>query len=287
MAGSWNLTTAKAATIARTATDALSGGADGVVITHGTDVIEETAWLVELLVRSLRDEPVVLCASMRHASEFGGDGPRNLLDALRVASDRSSRGRGTMLCVNGQLHHARWVTKTHATSVSTFESPERGPIGEVGELDVRFSAPSPAAPPPMAGDLDANVAVIGSHWDTDAELIPWHLSRGVDGFVVEACGAGNVNSAIALPLLDALAAGVPVVVATRCRKGEATPIYGGVGGFATLHGAGARSSQGLSAGKARLALQVAIGHARQSGDSPSAGDLFDRLATVTWTDQQV
>ena len=67
--------------------------------------------------------PVVLTAAMRHASEFGGDGPRNLLDAIRVAADPAAVGRGAMVCANGELHHARWVTKTHATAVCTFESP--------------------------------------------------------------------------------------------------------------------------------------------------------------------
>lgn len=281
--GSWNMSTSRAAEVVGLAGDALAAGAEGVVITHGTDVLEETAWLAELLVSPRHDAPVLMCAAMRHASEFAGDGPRNLFDALRVAADPSSRGRGAMVCANGELHHARWVTKTHATAVSTFESPGRGAIGEVGERDVRFLAPSPDAPPALAGPLDSTVPVVGSHWGVDPDLVDWYLGRGADGFVVEASGAGNVNGALAEGLGRALRAGLPVVVASRCRRGEVAPIYGGVGGFATLHAAGAVSSGGLSTGKARLALQLALGATRGQPAQLSASGLFERLATPTWT----
>lgn len=280
--GSWNMSTSRAAGIASLAAEAIESGADGVVITHGTDVLEETAWLVELLVSARHDRPVLMCAAMRHASEFAGDGPRNLFDALRVAADPSSRGRGSLVCANGELHHARWVTKTHATAVSTFDSPGRGPIGEVGERCVRFLAPSPDAPPALDGTLDSTVPVVGSHWGVDPDLIDWYCERGADGFVVEASGAGNVNGALADGLERALTAGLPVVVASRCRRGEVTPIYGGVGGFASLHAAGAVSSRGLGAGKARLALQVALGAVDSHPGPASAAGLFERLATPGW-----
>ncbi len=274
VAGSWNLTSAQAAEVVGQARRAIESGAEGVVVTHGTDVLEETAWLAELLVRPMVDAPVVLTASMRHASEFAGDGPRNLLDALRVAADPAARGRGALVCVNGELHHARWVTKTHATALATFDSPGRGPVGEVGEASVRFLAASPAATPRSELAPAGVVPILSSQWDADADLVDWHLSRGADGLVVEASGAGNVNRNLAAGLMGALERGVPVVVASRCRRGEPTPIYGGDGGFATLHAAGARSSHGLTAGKARLALQVALGNA-EGGD---VAELFERLA---------
>jgi L-asparaginase len=271
--GSWNLSSQSAASVVAEARRAIEGGAEGVVITHGTDVLEETAWLAELLVRPHVDAPVVLTASMRHASEFAGDGARNLFDALRVAADPASRGRGALVCVNGELHHARWVTKTHATALATFESPGHGPVGDVGEASVRFVATSPPPPPATDGPLTGTVPILCSHWDADPELVDWHLARGADGLVVEASGAGNVNKGLADGLLRALGRGVPVAVASRCRRGEATPIYGGDGGFATLHAAGAVSSHGLGAGKARLALQVALGQAGADG----APALFERL----------
>lgn len=276
--GSWNLSTQLAGEVVAAARRALDDGAEGVVITHGTDVIEETAWLAELRVRPHHEAPVVLTASMRHASEFAGDGPRNLHDALRVAASPRARGRGVTVCANGELHHARWVTKTHATAVATFASPGRGPVAEVGEQAVRFLAPSPSPVPPTTAAPGGVVPVLVSHWDAEPGLVDWHLERGATGLVVEGSGAGNVQRDLAAGLLRALDHGVPVVVASRCRGGEATPIYGGDGGFATLHAAGAVSSHGLGAGKARLALQLALANA----SGVEVPRLFEALATPTW-----
>jgi len=274
VAGSWNLSSELAGSVAGEARRALEGGAVGVVVTHGTDVLEETAWLAELLVTPHVEGPVVLTASMRHGSEFAGDGPRNLHDALRVAATPSAAGRGALVCANGELHHGRWVTKTHATALATFASPGHGPLGEVDESSVRFSVPSPKPPPQLREPLSGVVPILCSHWDADPDLVEWYLDGRADGFVIEATGAGNVNRGLAGGLLHALERDVPVVVASRCSGGSVTPIYGGVGGFATLHEAGAVSSHGLGAGKARLALQVALGNAGRGG----AAALFERLA---------
>ena len=259
--GSWNLTSELAAGIAGAARSALLGGARGVVITHGTDVVEETAWLCELLVRDVTDRgPVVLTAAMRHASEFAPDGPRNLADALAVAATPHSADRGAIVCVNGELHHARWVTKTHATGLATFESPGRGPVGEVSERGVRFTAagPPPPPPPPADGSVVGDIPIVVSHWDVDADLVDWHVARGARGLVLQGGGAGNVNGRLVEPIERAVAAGVPVVGTTRCPQGEVVPVYGGDGGFASLHALGVMPSFGLSAGKARLALGVAL-----------------------------
>jgi len=264
--GSWNMSTEKATTIATRARRALDDGADGVVVTHGTDVLEETAWLVELVARgSTTSGPVVFTASMRHADELGGDGPRNLADAIRVAADPAARDRGVLVCVNGELHHARWVTKTHATALCTFASPDHGPLGEVGELGVRFLATAPPPAPGVRLDDHGGVVVGGpvpiltSHWDVDPDLVRWHLERGAAGLVLEGGGAGNVNQGLVDGVDAALAAGVPVVVTSRCRGGEVQPVYGGTGGFGTLAARGAIPSHGLGAGKARVALQLALG----------------------------
>jgi L-asparaginase len=259
--GSWNMTTEHAASVALAARDALAAGSTGVVITHGTDVLEETAWLCELLARGgTATGPVVLTCAMRHASEFAGDGPRNLADAIAVAADPDSTGRGALVCANGELHHARWVTKTRATALSTFASPGRGPVGEVTERGVRFTAPSPPPAPPVDGArVEGNVPVVTSHWDVDAGIIDWHLERGARGIVVQGGGAGNVNGVLTEGIERAVASGVPVVGTTRCIEGEVTPIYGGSGGFASLAALGVLPSWGLTTGKARLALGVALG----------------------------
>lgn len=271
--GSWNLSTAVALSIAESARSALENGSDGVVVTHGTDVLEETAWLAELVLRpTTRLGPVVFTAAMRHAGEFGGDGPRNLADSLRVAADPSARDRGVLICLNGEVHHARWATKQHTTAVASFISPGRGPVGEVGVGGPVFHAASPPTPLAAAHTdgsvrLGGEVPVVTSHWDSTPGLIGWLLEQGAAGIVVEAGGAGNINGNLADGVLDALRLGVPIVVTSRCRSGSVQPIYGGKGGFATLVAAGAIGSSGLSAGKARLALQVALGAAASEGHS--------------------
>lgn len=273
--GSWNLTSDTALRIVEVADEQLRAGADGLVLTHGTDVAEETAWLLELLVRPRHPaRPIVLTAAMRHASEFGGDGPRNLLDAIVVASSPGAGHRGVLVCVNGELHHARHVIKTHASALDTFESPDRGPLGRVDELGVRFGIDAPGPAPTMPFGLGGPVPILVSHWDADPTIVQAHLDRGARAFVVEGSGAGNVHGPLAAALGDALGDGIPVVVTTRCRRGRPEPIYGGDGGFATLHAAGAISSGGLPAGKARLAVQVALG----SGGADAVAGYLEQLA---------
>lgn len=268
--GSWNLTSSKALEVVAAALEAADRGTDGIIVTHGTDVIEETAWLFELLVRPRHpDLPVVFTAAMRHADEFGGDGPRNLLDAVAVAADPASRGRGTLLCVNGELHHARHVVKTHATAVTTFVSPDHGPVGEVGEFGVRYLAATPTAPPLLPLGLATPVPVVTSHWDADSAIVDHHLERGALAVVAEGSGAGNIHGPLAEGLLRAIDAGVPVVVTSRCRHGRVTPIYGGEGGFATMRAAGALAAPALPTGKARLAVQVALAGAADAEAGPT------------------
>jgi L-asparaginase len=277
--GSWNLTAELARSVADAAVAALGRGAEGVVITHGTDVLEETAWLCELVGRRATvSGPIVLTCAMRHASEFGGDGPRNLADAVAVAAQPASRDRGALVCANGEVHHARWVTKTHATALATFESPDRGPLGWVTESGVTFAAPPPPPPPEVGEGIVGAVAIVPSHWDVDPALVDFHVGRGARGLVLEGGGAGNVNGRLVEGIERAVAAGVPVVGATRCRRGEVTPIYGGSGGFAELVHLGVIPSHGLTAGKARLALGAALA----TDPDPAAVRRFFAELAVRW-----
>jgi L-asparaginase len=276
--GSWNMSGTHALRVALAARDALAEGATGVVVTHGTDVLEETAFLTELVARSATVRgPIVFTAAMRHGSEFAPDGPRNLADALAVARDPAAVGRGVLVCLNGELHHARWVAKVHATALQAFASPGRAAVGAVDESGVRFhlGSPPPPADPPESPGMQASVPILVSHWDSDEDLVAWHLERGAAGLVVEAGGAGNVNVGLLAGIDLALAQGVPVVVASRCLGGQVTPIYGGAGGFATLAAKGAIASAGLTAGKARLALQVALG---LGGSTEEVRSYFESLS---------
>jgi L-asparaginase len=165
-----------------------------------------------------------------------------LRDALALARSREALGRGVLLCVNGEIHEARWVTKTDAQSIDTFKS---------------FGA-RPFRRPPNRGGVDAAVAVIWSYGGMDGAIVDWHLDRGAHGLVIEGTGAGNVARALVPGIERALAAGVPVVVTTRCLTGEVAPIYGGPGGGHSLAALGVIRGAELSAAKARLALAVAL-----------------------------
>ena len=233
------------ASIARTARDALvEGRASGVVVTHGTDAVEETVWLTDLLAFDTTTRgPIVFTASMRNAGEPDGDGPSNLRDALALAHSREAVGRGALLCVNGEIHEARWVTKTDSQSTDTFKSFGNRPYRR----------------PPTSGDVEPKVAVVRSYGGMDGEIIDWLLERGARGLVIDGTGAGNVSAALLPGVERALSSGAPVVVTTRCLTGDVAPIYGGAGGGHTLAELGVIGAAELSAAKARLALAVAMG----------------------------
>lgn len=257
VAGSWNLGTDGAVAVAAAIRQAANDGAEGVVVTHGTDVMEETAWVCELLTRSA-GIPVVFTGSMRHADDPNYEGPRNLSNALAVARVAPAAARGTMLCMEGDLHAARYVVKTHATAQQTFMSFDRPPVGHVAS-QVTWTSAAVAAPP-LVGEVPAGpVPIVVSHWDADPEPVRRWVDDGVAGLVVEGTGAGNINIHLVAELERAVERGVPVVVATRCRGGAVEPIYGGPGGFGILGDHGLVGSAGLTAGKARLALQLLLG----------------------------
>jgi L-asparaginase len=258
---SWNFEPEFMAEVALQARAALvDGRASGVVVTHGTDTIEETLFLTDLLAGDATGHgPIVFTGAMRNAAERSADGPRNLEQALAVARSDAARGRGALLCVNDELHAARWVTKTDTSSVSTFRSPAAGPVGGVsGDGRARFWLDSPGRPSPAPSGIDAAVALVTAHGGMDGDIVGWHLERGAHGIVIEATGAGNVNQALLPGIERAVAAGVPVVVASRCLTGSVAPVYGGPGGGATLGALGVIAGGDLGAVRSRLALMVAL-----------------------------
>jgi L-asparaginase len=265
---SWNVEPGQRAEVASRCRRALADGrADAVVVTHGTDTVEETAWFTELLAGATTAVgPVIFTVAMRNAAALAADGPANLRDAIVTARSSSARDRGVMVCANSELHHARWVTKTDAHALDTFQSPPAGPIGRVVAGEVTFGLASPPSPPPAPGsppdgdgvDVEGRVAMIPSYAGIEHDIVDFHLARGVKGIVLEGTGAGNVYGGLMPGIQRALAAGVAVVVTTRCLTGAVAPIYGGDGGGARLAELGVIPGGDLGAVKARLALMVAL-----------------------------
>lgn len=236
----------------------LAGGVDGAVVVQGTDTIEETAFVLDLLVAA--DKPVVVTGAMRGAASPGADGPANLLAATRVAASGAARGRGTLVCLNDELHAARFVQKSHTALPSAFSSPMAGPVGLVAEGEPRFllelsRREALAVPHPSA---DAPVALVKLGLGDDGRLLQALPGLQYRGCVIEGMGAGHVPAAVS-PLVGDLALRMPVVLAARVAAGPAfTRTYGYAGSEIDLLGRGLLPAGLLSGLKARLLLALLL-----------------------------
>jgi L-asparaginase len=197
------------------------GEADGVVITHGTDTMEETAFFLKNVVHS--SKPVVLVGSMRPGGVISADGPNNLLEAVEVAASPQSQGRGVMVVMNDTIHDPRWITKTNTTSVQTFLSPNAGPIGYVDPASIRYVAPAgDAHRTPFALPADGQlprVDIIYAHSNMDASQIDHAIADNAKGIVIAGVGDGDVSNAAMLAMQRAVKMGVVVVRSTRVGSG--------------------------------------------------------------------
>lgn len=231
----------------------------GVVVTHGTDTLEETAWFLDLTLAS--GKPVVMTGAQRHAATADGDGPRNLSNALRVCASPHARDKGVLVVLNGQINAAREVAKTHTGALDAFQSGEHGLLGTVEDEFVRF-ARSPVARLhlPLGADPLPRVDLVALHAGADGVLLRAAVAHGARGLVVQALGAGNVSEAAYAAILEAMAAGVVVAISTRCAHGRVRPAYGFPGGGSTLHEAGAVFTGDLGPHKARILLMLALQH---------------------------
>jgi L-asparaginase len=203
------------------ASRAVAEGGEGVVVTQGTDTLEETAFLADLVWP--HEAPFVLTGALRQPAMAGADGPANVLAAVRVAAAPEARGAGALVVLNDEVHAARWVRKTHSTNPATFGSPSAGPLGHVVEGRVRMLLAAPQHEPLKAGvdreRLEATrVALHVVTLDDDGAQL-----RGLEtthrGLVVAGFGVGHVPGALA-PRLGALAERMPVVLTSRTGSGS-------------------------------------------------------------------
>lgn len=229
----------------------------GVIISHGTDTLEETAWWLDLTVNS--EKPIVLIGAQRNASESDFDGPRNLLNAVRIAVDPQSKGKGAMLAMNNQINAARNVTKTHTSSVETFKSGDFGFLGEVDFDRIVYSRmPLRRQHIPLRSETMPYIEIVPMYGGADGHLVKSALDHGAKGIVIQALGWGNVNVPMFAAIKEALAQGVPVVITSRVPNGRVLPNYGFEGGGKTLATAGAVMGDDLSPQKARILLMLLL-----------------------------
>jgi L-asparaginase len=239
------------------ARQAVADGAVGVVVTQGTDTIEETSYFLDLLWDL--DAPIVITGAMRNPSLPGNDGPSNLFSAVRVAAATSSRGRGALVVFNDQIHAARYVRKAHTFALETFESPALGPIGWIVEGEVVFLASLERHPAlrPAAGELPA-VATVQACLGDAGRMLPAILPLGFQGLVVEATGGGHVPKTWMTAMKDLLEA-IPVVIASRTGAGQVLrSTYDFEGSEVDLQVAGAVTSFNLNGPKARVLLSLLL-----------------------------
>jgi L-asparaginase len=271
----WNVTPATMLEVSRRVERALDDDrVEGAIVTHGTDTVEETAFVCDVTVAS--DKPVAFAAAMRSGSEVGADGPRNLAGALAVARAPAARGLGVVLVLGDELHAARWARKLDSFRTSAFRSPGHGPVGVVTPGSVRVSArPARRILVERPDALDRPVPVVQTYTGIEEGMIEAVLeASGAAGLVVEGTGLGNVPGSAERGIAAALGRGLPVVVATRVPAGGTGAVYGGPGGGVTLREMGVIAAGGLSAAKARLLLMLllAAGEADVGGRFVAAVD---------------
>lgn len=229
---------------------------DGVVITHGTDTLEETAYFLELSTNY--DIPIVLTGAMRSSNEIGADGVYNLMSAVRVAAADEADGKGVLVVLNDEIHTATNVTKTHSSSVSTFQSPQYGPIGIVTKSGIHFHhAPLSRIHLPVE-KINKKVAMFKIYAGMEADLLTSISSLGYAGVVLEGLGQGNVPPALIAGIRHLLDEKIPIILVSRCFNGIAQDIYAYDGGGKMLKDMGVRFEHGLSGQKARIKLLLEL-----------------------------
>ena len=229
---------------------------DGFVITHGTDTLEETAYFLDTM--STPQKPIVMTGAMRSSNELGSDGIYNYRTALRVAADEKSADKGVLVVMNDEIHAAKYVTKTHTTNVSTFQTPTHGPLGLVTKREILFFK---AADKRVRFDLQAIngvVPIIKSYADMDTILLDALVEAPISGLVIEALGAGNLPPASIAAIKKLINKQLPIVLVSRCFNGIAEPVYAYDGGGIQLEDLGVLFVKELNSQKARIKLLIAV-----------------------------
>ena len=229
---------------------------DGVVVTHGTDTLEETAFLIDLTVKT--DKPIVITGAMRSGSELGYDGPANLSASICTAISEGAKGRGVLVCLNGDINCASEVTKTNSMSLDTFKTPNFGPIGMVDNNKAIFYRESTKRESFNIETLETNVSLIKCCAGMDSRFLNYCVESHDKGIVIEALGRGNVPKGMIPGIKNALSHGIPIVLVSRCFEGRVSDSYGYEGGGKQLREMGVIFGDTLPGQKARIKLMVAL-----------------------------
>ncbi|WP_459615850.1 asparaginase [Bordetella sp. 2513F-2] len=244
----------------------------GIVVTHGTSTLEETAWFLDLVLDT--PKPIVVTGAQRNASEPDFDGPRNLYNALLICRTEAARGQGVMVALNDHINAAREATKSHTLDVETFQSGEWGFLGAVVRQRVTFHRRScRRLHVPIVADALPQVDIVPMYVGATGAPLRAALEDGAQGIVVQAVASGHVNEAVYEAVLHARRRGIPVVLSTRIPRGGTRAGYGFAGSSQHMVEHGAVLSGDLSPWKARILLMLAIQAGR--ADTAALRALFD------------
>jgi L-asparaginase len=230
---------------------------DGIIVTHGTDTLEETAYLLDLTIKT--EKPIVVIGAMKTSSEPDWDGPRNLLDAIHIINSPNSKGMGVLVCLNGEINAASEVTKTHTEDIETFHSLDFGALGFVDRGHVIFNRMPRKLETIETDHINSNVDLIKIYAGMGEKFFKCSADTGAEGVVIEAMGVGNVPPTAFEGIKYVVEKGIPVVLTSRCPSGETLDIYSYPGAGKWLKKLGVIFTDYLNGQKARIKLMLCLG----------------------------
>lgn len=242
----------------------------GVVVTHGTDSLEETAYLLDLTINC--NKPIIVTGAMKSSSELGYDGPANLSASICTAISEESKNFGVLVCLNGELNCANEVVKANSMSLNAFRTPGFGPIGIVDNNEILFYRNRVEKQYIDTNKVESHVDLIKCASGMDSSFLDFSIDRGAKGIVIEAMGRGNIPPLMVDGVKRALDKNIPVVLVSRCFEGRVLDTYGYHGGGKELKNMGVIFGDTLSGQKARVKLMLALG---KTNDLNYIKDLFE------------
>ncbi len=242
----------------------------GIILTHGTDTLEETAYLLDLIID--QEKPIIVVGAMRNNSELGYDGSSNLSAAICTASSAKAVGKGVLVVMNNEVNAASEVTKTHTLSLDTFKSPEFGPLGIVDNDEVIFYRNIVNRKHIHTEEIEEKVALIKIASGMQSDIINFYIDSGYKGIVIEALGRGNIPPQMIPGVKRAIDNKIPVVMVSRCHLGRVLDTYGYEGGGKHLENLGVILGGNLPGHKARIQLMLILG---KTNDLDTIKNLFE------------
>jgi L-asparaginase len=237
---------------------------DGIIITHGTDTLEETAYFLDLTIKTKK--PIVVIGSMKTSSEPDWDGPRNLIDAIHICNNSNSEDIGVLVCLNGEINAASEVTKTHTEDIETFHSLDFGALGFIDRGKVFYNRMPRKLETIETKKIVTNVDLIKVYAGMNEKFFKLSADSGTEGLVIEAMGVGNVPPSAFEGIKYVIEKNIPVVLVSRCPAGETLDSYGYPGAGKWLKKMGVIFTDYQNGQKARIKLILALGMTKDQAE---------------------